>query len=263
MKRKALFFDVDGTLLSEINRTVPESAVRAILEARKQGHVVFINSGRVYCLLDFLNDFIDVDGYLCGCGTRILVQGKTEYAYQMPHERGIHLKKDIVYYGLDGWLEGNESVCFQNHVSKFPKVEQVKRTLIEENGCIFPGGWEEDNYEFDKFCVIAGPGSDREGFFQTIPDFDIIDRGDDFYECVPIGHSKATAIQWVLEHYGIALEEAYVFGDSTNDLPMFQYAPNGIVMGNHAKELEPFASFITKTVEEDGIVYAMESLGII
>ena len=43
MERKALFFDVDGTLLSEINRTVPESAVRAVSEARRLGHVVFIN----------------------------------------------------------------------------------------------------------------------------------------------------------------------------------------------------------------------------
>ena len=44
---------------------------------------------------------------------------------------------------------------------------------------------------------------------------------------------------------------------------MFQHVPNGIVMGKHAKELEPYASFVTKTVEEDGIWYAMETLGLL
>ena len=67
----------------------------------------------------------------------------------------------------------------------------------------------------------------------------------------------------ILEHYGLNLENAYVFGDSTNDLPMFAYAKNAVLMGHHSKELEPYATFVTKTVEEDGIAYAMKQLGIL
>ena len=48
-----------------------------------------------------------------------------------------------------------------------------------------------------------------------------------------------------------------------NDLSMFQYAQNAVLMGKHDKELEPYASFITKTVEEDGIAFAMEKFGLI
>ena len=80
---------------------------------------------------------------------------------------------------------------------------------------------------------------------------------------MPSDHSKATAIQFVLKHYGIPLESAYVFGDSTNDLSMFEYATHTILMGKHDSELEPYAEFITKTVEEDGIAFAMKRLGII
>ena len=54
--RKALFFDVDGTLFSEVWKTVPKSAVRAVEEARRLGHLAFINSGRVYCLLDTIRE---------------------------------------------------------------------------------------------------------------------------------------------------------------------------------------------------------------
>jgi len=49
--RKALFFDIDGTLLSEVNRNVPESARKAVAGARAAGHLVFINSGRTYSLI--------------------------------------------------------------------------------------------------------------------------------------------------------------------------------------------------------------------
>ena len=73
MDRKALFFDVDGTLLSEITGQVPESAVKALNQARAEGHLVFINSGRMYCILDFLNQLVEVDGFHCGCGTSIFV----------------------------------------------------------------------------------------------------------------------------------------------------------------------------------------------
>ena len=79
----------------------------------------------------------------------------------------------------------------------------------------------------------------------------------------PVGHSKAAAIERILGRYGLALEDAWVFGDSMNDLSMFQYARNAVLMGRHDKELEPYASFITKTVEEDGIAFAMEKFGLI
>lgn len=42
---KIIFIDVDGTLLSYENK-LPESAVTAIRQARKNGHKVYICTGR-------------------------------------------------------------------------------------------------------------------------------------------------------------------------------------------------------------------------
>ena len=47
-RTKALFFDIDGTLLSEKTRRVPDSAKEALKQAREKGHLVLINTGRVY-----------------------------------------------------------------------------------------------------------------------------------------------------------------------------------------------------------------------
>ena len=69
-------------------------------------------------------------------------------------------------------------------------------------------GWNDNSYDYDKLCVMADEHSDRDGLFHFLePDMVVIDRGDDFYECVPKGYSKATAIEWTLRHYGIDFEE--------------------------------------------------------
>lgn len=263
MSRKALFFDVDGTLLSEITRTVPESAVRALSEARKRGHLVFINSGRVYCHIGDIKKTVEADGYLCGCGTYIMAEGQVLYSHRIPHDLGVRIKQDVLDHGFDGILEAAEYCYFRKETSWIPEIERLRR-LIGDAGIAAPCGWEEDGYEYDKFCLFADENSDREGLFSKLePEIQVIDRGNGFYECVPAGHSKATAIEVVLKHYGIPLEDAYVFGDSTNDLSMFEYARNTVLMGHHDKELEPYAAFVTKTVEEDGIAYAMKELGLI
>ena len=101
-RTKALFFDIDGTLLSEKTRRVPESAVKALSQARERGYLVFINTGRVFAHLTEIRSQVEADGFLCGCGTRILVRGRTEYAYTIPHERGKEIKKSLVKYRMDG-----------------------------------------------------------------------------------------------------------------------------------------------------------------
>ena len=72
MGRKALFFDVDGTLLSEVTHTVPDSAVKALTASRQAGNLVFINSGRTYSFLKDIENTVGCDGILCGCGTCVV-----------------------------------------------------------------------------------------------------------------------------------------------------------------------------------------------
>ena len=47
-----------------------------------------------------------------------------------------------------------------------------------------------------------------------------------------------------------------MFGDGPNDMEIFDYVGLKIAMGNAVPELKEKADFVTKTVEEDGILYA-------
>ena len=108
MDRKALFFDIDGTLLSEETRQIPQSAKDALKEARKRGHLVFINSGRSYIMVKPIMEEVECDGCLCGCGTCIVIGDEIVYSYHIPHERGNEIKRSLLAHEMDGTLEGSE-----------------------------------------------------------------------------------------------------------------------------------------------------------
>ena len=263
MKRKALFFDIDGTLLVDASKELPKSAAAAITEARRAGHLIFINSGRTRCLMKDVEGKVPVDGYLCGCRTYIEAEGKALLHRKISAKRRMELQRAILACRLDGILEGPKVCTVQVGVSHMEEIEHVKNVVYKNQG-LASADWNTEEVDFDKFCVLADENSDAESFLKILaPDMTAIDRGHGLYECVPTGYDKATAMEVILKHYGIAREDSYAFGDSMNDLAMIRYAGNSIIMEKHAKGLEPYATFITKDVEDDGIAWAFEKLHII
>ena len=71
MEQYMLFFDIDGTLLDEKEGIVPESTVRALHQAKKNGHLLFLCTGR--CKSIWPKDILEIgfDGVVGGCGTNI------------------------------------------------------------------------------------------------------------------------------------------------------------------------------------------------
>lgn len=258
MNKKAFFFDIDGTLLSEITGQVPESAVRALHQAQEQGHLTFINTGRTICNLPEELKKIPFSGYLCGCGTYISYGDEVLFSRSIPHERGrelISLMKEVNAVPI---LEGVEDCYFPGRQSRFEVLESVRR-YFRNMGIGIEAFIEEDKFDYDKFVVFTDWQTDQERLFSELKkDMDIMVRREGFAEIVPKEYSKATAIQYILEHFEIKLEDAYVFGDSCNDLSMFEYVPHSVAMGVHDEMLKPHTWYVTGTVEEHGVAHAME-----
>ena len=79
--KKIAFFDIDGTLTSEIDGSLPKSAINAIRHARTFGHLMFINTGRCFQNVEPRFRRIGFDGYVCGCGTNIFCSGTEALHY--------------------------------------------------------------------------------------------------------------------------------------------------------------------------------------
>jgi hypothetical protein len=124
---------------------------------------------------------------------------------------------------------------------------------------------DSEDFTCDKFVVWFESESDIDEF-RKVSDkyFDCIDRGENFREFVPIGFSKATGIQYILDLYNLPLENAYALGDSNNDLAMLDYVPHSIAMGNAESEsLFATVSYVTAKSSENGIEQALRHFGFI
>ena len=60
---KAIFFDIDGTLLSFKTHSVPQSTIDAINEVKRQGIKVFLATGRLRKQIQNLGD-LEFDGFI-------------------------------------------------------------------------------------------------------------------------------------------------------------------------------------------------------
>ena len=268
MERKLFFFDVDGTLIDDTTKIVPGSAMEAIRTLKRDGHLVFLNSGRTLCFLEFQMEQFGISCAVCGCGTQVIVDGNTIFEKRIDHRRGIEIKQSLKKYGLDAVLEAQEGCDFSDRPFHNPDIMENLLDYVSAFAETEVNALDDTSYDFDKFCIQDDPLFPRreklKGFMDSIPDFECIDRARGFYECVPRGCSKGSAVNFVRNYYGISPENTFVFGDSANDLTMFtSEAGNRILMGEHDTVLEPYATFVTKRVMDDGLAYALRKYGLI
>ena len=267
MERCILFFDIDGTILTEDgSRTIPDSTRTAIAKARANGHLTFVNTGRVYLNIEPMIQQLGFDGYVCGCGTNIYYQGKELFRHRLPLEicqEVVHVTRACHIAAL---YEAADLNAVDYSIPANKKLEELI-SYFSQNGRRIVDVTDKDFY-FDKFTGWFPLKQDITPFRSYIEGtFDYIDRGteDDYGMCeiVPKGYSKGTGIQFLLDYFGIPYENSYAFGDSTNDLPMLTYAAHSVAMGGSAEAVQNAVEFVTKTIYDDGLAYAMEHYGLI
>lgn len=259
-KRKIAFFDIDGTLTSERDGSIPDSAVLAIREARANGNLMFINTGRCYQNLEERFRAIGFDGYVCGCGTNIYYDNKELLYVHQSHETVMEILGQARKTDIDILFESRQEVVFD--LARPLRHPDAKRQYyaFRERHYDMSHALEAEDYICDKF-VIWYEKEEQLAEFRKVSDsyFDCIDRGGTFREFVPYHYSKATGIQFLLDYFKLPAENTYGFGDSNNDLPMLDYVANSVVMGNaEKKELFEKASYVTGKASEGGIRQALE-----
>ncbi len=70
--------------------------------------------------------------------------------------------------------------------------------------------------------------------------------------------SKGNALSRLADHYGLAQAEVMAIGDQDNDIDMVEWAGLGVAIGNAAPDLIAVADHIAPSVNEEGVVWAIE-----
>lgn len=278
MNKSIIFLDVDGTLVND-NGIVPKSAELAIKEARKNGHLIFLSTGRSKAeLFDHIMD-IGFDGVIAAAGGYIELNNKTIIHKKFKEEE----VKEIVEYfdekGIDFYLEANgglfASKGCKEHLIKilFDENQSEKQREELEKGmkpfieCLING----ENLYRDDINKISFLGSDINineiiakfsGKFNIIPST-VPMFGENSGEVSLKGIHKANAIEVLLNYLDASNENTYAYGDGINDKEMLEFVNVGVAMGNAKEELKIIADDITDIHDNDGIYNSFKKYGLI
>ena len=259
---KILFFDIDGTLTDESTGQIPQSCKEALKQAQKNGHLCFVNTGRPISTIPNKIFDLNLDGYICGCGCYIKYKNEVLLESTLTNSLCKEIVNQLVKANISGVLEGSQNTYWPPN-DQNPTVTSIKANHTNE-GFDTSKTWFDENLQYDKATCWLNPDSDFEIFHQFMSQHFVgIKRGEDFYEYIQKDYSKATGIQFLLDYFGLNIEDAYAFGDSTNDLSMLEYVKNSTAMGNSQEIVKKSVAYITTDANKNGIKNALEYWGII
>ena len=97
---------------------------------------------------------------------------------------------------------------------------------------------------------------------QLKPHLKLVTTGNVWFDIFYKDVNKGTTLTHLLEILKIKPEESGAFGDQMNDYEMLQVCNYGVAMKNACQELKASADNICESVENDGVYYEMERLGL-
>lgn len=259
---KAVFFDIDGTLVSFKTHTVPASAQEALKCLREKGIKTFIATGRPKDLMMKAVGFLPFDGFVTLNGSHCFTAlgGEDIYKGCIPQEdieRLIvyshrHPEIPFVFVDEEGWFITSSNA----------DVEDVSRLIEISVPPVLPVEAARDR-EVLQMMGYFGEEKDSELFGEVLSHCTPMRWHPLFTDIIARGNSKSRGIDKVLAHYGIGLKETMAFGDGGNDIPMLAHVGLGVAMGNASQSVRAVSGYVTTSVDEDGIMNALKYFGIL
>ena len=256
---KAVFLDVDGTLVSFRTHEVPRSAVGALRAAHARGVRLFIATGRTAGDLEPLAG-IPYDGVAALNGSCCVASdGRVVSRSLIPRadfERALRLSDEL---GFALALELDEGVFVNRMTPSVPELARMVahpvpevadlRALFDRGGCC-------------QMCFYLDAETER----RVMPELPSLaaNRWCPIFTDINVrGVDKATGMLSFAREYGLRADELMAVGDGGNDVPMLRAAGAGVAMGNACGEAVSAADFVTASVDDDGIRKALEHFGVI
>lgn len=259
---KAVFLDIDGTLVSFKTHRIPESTLSAVSTLRRNGVKVYIATGRPLPFIDNLGE-LEYDGMITVTGAHCFTRNGTVIYH---HPISPDDVERVVVHHRDNPDEAYPIIVVTEDglfVTDYNKDVETIAALLNLNPPVVKP--LETAIGKPVLQLISFFKSDKEDYFmQTLmPDCVSMRWHPLFTDIIAKGVSKSVGIDKVLAYEGIPLEQAMAFGDGGNDLSMIGHVPYGVAMGNACEELKAKACYVTTDVDHDGIAHALRHFGLI
>ena len=260
-QKYALFFDIDGTLVSFQTHEIPASTILALTQAKAKGSRVYIATGRPPVILTNLGAIEHlIDGYITTNGALCYVGDQLVCCQPIPMQDVMTCVNDAQEKGYSLIVVGRKKVAVLDpkgdvdrifrqmlavkNLDKASPLDEVLQQDILQLTPFFPADYEPQLLARMSQCVSG----------RWHPEFtDITANGAD----------KGKGIQAIARHEGFDPNHTIAFGDGGNDTSMILQAGIGVAMGNAIDALKQQADYITTSVDEDGILNALHHFGVV
>lgn len=271
--------DIDGTLLNEYG-VVPESAKYAVQKARKNGHLVFICTGRSKA--ELFQEILEVgfDGIIGAAGGYIEVEEEVIFHETVSSQDIQHLVDFFNERHIDFYLESNGGLfasknCKSHFRSIMDKIvmenpetkEEVERGMLPFHDALIEGK-DLIREDINTICFLGLDILFEVIYQEFATKFNVIPStvpilGENSGELSMSGIQRATAIGSLLEHLNIDKKNTFAYGDGMNDLEMIEFVQYGIAMGNAKEPLKQAADDVTDAQDDHGIFNSFRKYGLI
>ncbi|MGM7722261.1 HAD family hydrolase [Metabacillus sp. Hm71] len=275
---KAIFLDMDGTILNHYNQ-VSIHTKEIIDTLRNKGIYVFIATGRSFDEIEgVVPEGFQVDGLVTSNGMAGYVGKDVVYEHSLSLELVEMVidkaRKNKVYYELFPYGKARitlkQDQPYVEHEIREPKPDSVginewlsrKQAIKEEIN------WTEkiEGNRFSKFYFFSRT---KEHINQWKNELDLLKNEINFTTSVSSEHNvelmvanvnKATGIQQMLKRFDLSEHEIMAIGDSDNDIPMLRFAGYAVAMKNAPDKIKEIADDVTNfTCDEDGVYHYLKS----
>lgn len=260
---KALFFDIDGTLVSFKTHQIPASTIEALEAAKAKGMQIFISTGRPRVIINNLSALQErnlIDGYITMNGAYCFVEDTIIYKSPIPTTEVDALTSFCHEHNLPCILVGEHDICVNQPNETVTEIfnNQLKTDPIDSKPYI--------SHHADKEYYQMTPFINQEEEHIVLPSLPHCETGrwhPAFVDITAKGNTKQRGIDEIIRHFGIRLEETIAFGDGGNDISMLRHAGIGVAMGNAGDDVKAAADYVTTSVDDDGIANALKRFKII
>lgn len=256
---QAVFFDIDGTLLSFKTHQVAVSTEEAIEQLQAKGIKTILSTGRSINSIDHIR-YLNFDGFITFNGGYCVAKEGEILFKQTIDAKDI---KSVISYAKENPL--SFSFMSEKEISIHDVTPEIAGMYAHLNLPVPPLVDIEnvDSSSILQTNIFLGPEEEKE-FMKNVMPNSLASRWSPLFADVnPKGQSKQVGIDVFCEYLGIDRSQTMAFGDGGNDITMLQHVGIGVAMGNANPEVKEIADYITDDVDSDGIWNALKHFGVL
>jgi len=153
--------------------------------------------------------------------------------------------------------QDNMSMMFERHKN----AEEILSPITIEHPLLFDRHYFKNReiYQALLFCYEE----ENHHYSSLLGELNFIRWHPFVSDVLPAGGSKARGIEAVINHLGFEKEAVCAFGDGLNDIEMLEFVGNGVAMGNAPELVKQSANYVTRDINDDGILHGLEMLDLL